>query len=93
MFELDSLIILMRMLGFLSSSGDKAEMKAWFMNKKCIIKGPTYHNQSSVFIDKDRMIQQIKLLKQDTWPEDPNRSQIKPSDQSAYFEYESWMAH
>ena len=45
MFELDSLIILMRMLGFLSSSGDKAEMKAWFMNKNCIIKGPTYHNQ------------------------------------------------
>lgn len=91
MFDLESLLILMRMLGFLSSQGDRAEMKAWFMNKGCVVKGPSY-SANAVYIDKEKMVEQIKLLKRDTWPEDPRRVQEKPSDQSAYFEYESWMA-
>jgi hypothetical protein len=74
MYDLDSLIILMRMLGFLSSSGDKAEMRAWFMNNKCIVKGPSYQNKSTIFLDKDKMIQQLKYLKRDTCPEEPNRT-------------------
>jgi hypothetical protein len=32
LFDMDSLIILMRMLGFISSSADRSEMKAWLMN-------------------------------------------------------------
>jgi len=67
LFDIGSLIVICRMLGFECSLTDQGDLKAWLQSKDLTTRPPQQLQtlRRTVFIDKDRLIKELKAYKRE----------------------------
>ena len=99
--DLNSLVVVMRMLGYHCSLADQAEMRTWLLNQGCFASGPSFLEKHVIFIDRGKLIAALKEHKRSHYTE---LQQVTlptgkgallppaPRKDSPYSAFESWMA-
>ena len=62
--DINSLYVVLRMLGFYCSPADQGEMRTWLLEEGCYASGPDFWEQHVIFIDRVKLIAALKKYKQ-----------------------------
>ena len=65
--DINSVVVVLRMLGFICSQIDRAELRTWLLNNNCFTQGPDFLEKHVIFIDKDLLIGKLKELKESSF--------------------------
>lgn len=61
--DINSILVVLRMLGFNSSQADRAELRTWLLNNRCFAEGPNFLEKHIIFIDSKRFVKAMKEYK------------------------------
>ena len=61
--DINSLIMVLRMLGFQTSTAEQSELITWLANNQCIYRGPDAVDTHIILVDRDKLINALDNFK------------------------------